>query len=547
MSSGETGNVRSWVRVVGVNVAVFVAIVLGAEACWRLLVPLSEQERRSREFARFSLELLEPCARIVAVADERVLVSEHGASFRVPAARPEHGIRIVVVGESSGADFAAALQREARARQLGAVEVLDCAAPGAALEHVERRIAEVLDYDPDIVVLAAGHNLEFRYSMDASALRRAATAPVSRLAAGLAARLRRPRALPAGDPEDRLRRWERLLATSAHSARERGIGFAAVALPTNLFVPPPRPAGAPLDSRELEAYWRAIVSGTADAVAWLEPQAGHGMPATLEFVLGVLQVRSGAAPAARFHLENALEGAPSGDSPYHPSGRDRARRGVVEAVRGGATRHGFDLIDVARNAERHARDSLPGWDVMIDHCHLNASLWDEIARERLAHWVPAEAPSDPEVRLPPERLRTLRNLVHSSTKGSVNDPFAAVALAVERWLRDDPDATAKDVADFVSGDTFGAASPDGQLALVAGIAWAYWSAGHEEEAWEWNRRMRQFGAADAHVQAGLFAAGGAAFAAAREAFARGLQLDPQRQDVPFYLSRLASLETAGAP
>jgi len=533
-----------YARLAAINLLVLLALLAGCEIAWRVFVPISVREQMEADFARRSLELLEPCARVEARADGPWIVGMHGngkAVFEVPE-RPRRGVkRVIVIGESNADDLAEAFKWIAGD---DSVEVLNCASPGAALDHIELRATEVLGYAPAVIVVAAGHNLEFRYPMNAERLRRAARTVSSRLVSGLGAILRPlPPPPEQVNPTQQLARFEQLLGNLTQRASVIGAEVVAVTLPTNLFAPRSFFLLGGAEERFYDAVWTYFAETPAAGIARLERLRQDEIRPSWELALGVWKARRGESQPARVHLERAIESLPVSADPFAPPGRDRAPRRVAAAIRGAVPRYGFRLVDAARIVEERAAGGLPGWNEMVDHCHLRATIWEEIAGGMIAQWGGRANPPDRTEQ--PSRRRTFDNILNSLAPDHDDHPFSATALAVEQWLRQGPDNGVDEVEAFGRQILPGVEPPARRAAAMIGFAWGMWHAGHHELAEEWNGRAIALQASGAWVQRGLFAVAGGDLVTARSAFGESLELDLHRADAALYSARVAA-EPAGS-
>jgi lysophospholipase L1-like esterase len=95
------------------------------------------------------------------------VVRHHGGQPEFLAKKPGNGFRVFVLGESSvygipyepQYSFAAFLQRRLSAALPGRlVEVVNCGVPAIASWHIRRIGQEITAYEPDVVLVYAGHN-----------------------------------------------------------------------------------------------------------------------------------------------------------------------------------------------------------------------------------------------------------------------------------------------------------------------------------------------------------------------------------------------------
>jgi len=542
-----TARARHWLRLVAINLVVFLGIVFGAELLWRLSFPHSSAEA---EFIQASLAYLEPCATTERRADGVWIVGDEQPernAFALPLQPTPDVIRIAIVGESSGSMLAFKMgevlgQSPARER----FQIINCAAPGSGLEHVERRAREVLTYQPNVLVVIFGHNVDFRYPMDEAALRSSSWRQSSALVSALVAWLSPPPS-PATTPlNERLQQFDSWLQELSAAARQQGTQLVLTTMTPNLWAVPRSTWQAQTDPQFLAARFDYAAGQQARAVDALTTLVQNRDEALWHFVLGTWLARAGDSAAARRHLRRALDadGRPP-DSNGAPVGRDRAPSAINDIVRRMAHENDLPLRDTEHDMERSAHDGLPGWDVMQDHCHLQAAL---LLREAaivldLTQEL-SDVPADRRVELVRPASDTkpgLTKILELSTSAprTSGAPILGVALAVERWLRDDPVASRATIQTFLSGSGYAAApDPAGAGIALAGIAEGYWLAGYPDDALAINALARQQRGTEPWVQLGLFSVQRGDLAGARQAFGQALERDPNRADAAFFLDRL---------
>ncbi len=445
--------------------------------------------------------------------------------------------RIAVIGESSADLLAKQLAKLSNEPGCaGQYEVMNCAQPGSALEHVERRFNEVLGYEPDAVVLLFGHNISFRFSLDDQQLRiqglRAQSCLLSQLA---------PPAPPPDAPslETRLDALAHFLRQAAATARARNVALAVATMPANLWLPPGGGARETSDPRFLEAQFLEASGRRADAIRRLEGLATDPGPALWHYELGELLARAGGQDQRAYReLHRALD---------DDGLRMRAPGSVNDLLRSVAAEEKLRLRDTERALEARAPAGLPGWDSFIDNCHLLPAAIDQEAVALLAllrDVVPlgsaCSAGATPDSRK--NLADVLTGVFNLTTMGSSNLEeiwYRGLALAVESWVGRDPDGADRDVRAFLNSPEFAAARGEERSARVlVAIAEGYHRAGRRDRALEINEQARAAGGAAPWVQQGLFFLRQGDPTAARAAFERALALDPARADARSFLGWL---------
>jgi len=543
---------RSWPRLVAINVAVFVALVAMAEGAWRLLVPLRDSERREAAFVAASLAMLEPCARVEDRGGAAFIVADEAPerqSFAFPLERDRGVARVAVIGESSGSMLGWEMRSLVNEWPPGRrPQLLGCARPGAALEHVQLQAEEVLGYDPDVLVIVFGHNVDFEYPLDRGYLEAVLLRTRSRLLSGLAARLPSSAPRKAFTLESRLDRFEQWLRDLAAHTHRRGVTLVLTTLTSNLWVPPRGDVAAINEPRLIEARFDYAEGRREDAIAAMLELTEDSDEPTWHFVVGVWLARAGRLDEAAEHLRFALDAERSTPSAHAPLGRDRASSAVNDRIRAVAALDGVVLRDTAGAMEASAPAGMPGWDVMEDHCHLQvrvtrveagvvlehaltaAGVGDEAAAGR----APRQQPAPPA----PADLVWVLELVASNWR-SGSDSRVALALALERWLELHPEAARAAVEQYLAGTGFAAQTAGGRRGeLLAGLADGYWYAGERDEARRLNALARDHAVAAPWIQLGLFELAEGDDGAARDAFLRADAIDPGLADVTSFLARL---------
>jgi hypothetical protein len=369
--------VSRWRRALFHAIAATAALVAG-ELVWRLIVPEPDSARLAREYAARSLEFLSPCARIDRTSDPPRIVGQQpqntGGAFSVPLEPAPGSTRIAIIGESTAVMLAGSLtDRLARDPTHSSFEILNCAESGSSLVHVSRRAAEVLEYHPDAVILAFGHNwLMPHRPISERPLRILLALSRGRLVWDLANMLGGGPADEAWPtPEEQLHTMEAWLTSLAGEAHARGIALILNTLASNLWFPPSmtrETLEAPEYLHAEEMYANGRQEG---AIAEMESLLADRPEAYWHFVAGTWRARRGERELTRRHLTAARD-----RSRADP---DRATSAVNEMIRAVAEREGLRLRDTERAMEEIAYWKIPGWDVMRDHCHLQPRYIDEEA------------------------------------------------------------------------------------------------------------------------------------------------------------------------
>jgi len=544
---------RYFLQWVAINAGVIAAILVSAEALWRWGTSQTSDARHTREFIGSSLDLLEPCAAVEMRDGVRTLVGQHrqntAGDFVYPLDRAPESIRIAIVGESTGVMLGGALhgllQEPARREQ---VQVLNCAASGAAFEHVVRRAQEVLAYRPDALMVVFGHNLTMHYPSNPWVLWLHRLLHHSRLAASLLT-WSTPQSAPP-DPHERLRLFETWLRQFAQRARAEGVNLIVTTVTPNLFYPPALSSNA-ASTPELLAATLAQANGDLNGAARILAAASAQLrDAYIEFTLGALLARMGQPQLAATHLQAAID-LPQAEP-------DRAPSAVNQMIRRVAQQEGILLRDTEAETQSASRLGLPGWDVMRDHCHLQ---YEYLVREATALLSLAFSAARPHHSIDaPTAVPQGAGGVGSAFDGLVriqagrDDDAAAfrhlraVASLVEHWARTHPARLATTIDAFIASSAPLGTPPTRRRAeLLVNIADGYWAAGFTERARMINTIARQDHSAAAWVQLGLFELSAGDGGTAADAFRHALQIAPDRPDAAFFLVHLDGSPATSSP
>jgi tetratricopeptide (TPR) repeat protein len=442
--------------------------------------------------------------------------------------------RIVVVGESSGDLLAKHLERLAAAPGCGAFEVLNCAQPGSALEHVARRFEEVLDYQPDAVVLVFGHNIHFQFEMDESKLRlqslRTRSCLVSRFAA-------EPPPSGSAPLDARLVALERFLRGAAAKARDRKVELVVSTMASNLWLPPGSGSRDENEPRLLEARFLEARGRTDDSVRQLEALVAQRDFALWHFEIGVLLARAGEARRAYEEMHRALD---------DDGLRLRAPDGVNDLLRRVAADENLPLRDTVRVLESSAPGGMPGWESFSDNCHLLPSALDREAAA-IVSMLPegASLPSGCRVQQS-ESLHKLRDVLDGVADFVATWPpdvarvwYRGIALAVESWVGRERNGADREVKAFLDAASFADRPDEVKALLLVAVAEGYERAGRHARALALNELARSAGGATPWVQKGVFHLRHGEDGEARQAFEQALALESERRDARAFLEAMS--------
>jgi len=504
--------------------------------------------QRNSERVSDSLRHIAPCFVSEVREGEEVLVASNGAeddSGWIPRRRTAGVPRIAVVGESSGHLLGEHLSRLAAAPGCADAEVLNCAQPGSALEHLDRRFEEVLAYDPDAIVVLFGHNIAFQFETDERKLRLLGLLARSCALSDLA-----PGAPPPDAPwlDSRLDLLEKVLRGAAAQARDRDVVLALATMPSNLWLPPVSGKREEEDLRFLEARFLDAIGRSAEAGVLLESLAAEESEPYWHFQLGARLARAGdAGDRARHELHRARD---------EDSLRMRAPSVVNDRLRSVASAEGLLVHDAERDVESRAPGGLPGWERFVDNCHL---LPDEFDREAMAivsllrgaQRLPRSCDPAPTTAIHKgigDVLAGVFDLTASGPPDFVRLWFEGLAFAVESWLVRHPAAADREVNAFLTGEVFAAAhGSERHTRTLLAVAEGYSRAGMRDRALELNARAREAGGAEPWVAKGLFDLRDGEPAAARQAFERALAIDAAREDARNFARWLANPPASVAP
>jgi hypothetical protein len=516
-------------------------LALGAvELVARVAIPARPQEAADLEFARWSLDLLDPCmAEVRRGGTPTLRETRAGARHdqsppgEMPRARAAGVARIAVVGESSAYMLGNSLRELIAQRPCGQrYELLACGQPGSALEHLERRFDEVLTYRPDAVVVVFGHNLQFRFSMDAWRMRLRLARARSRALSRLGGAVDDARNAPPPSMSARLDLLERFLLRAGAEARRAGVRLIVMTPGANLWMPPDGDLELTAPDAWREVNFREATEGPRAALGALS--AAPDRPARA-FVRGVLLARASDFAAANVALRAAM------DSDDH---RTRAPSAVAERIRSAAPRGGFTVRDTARALTERAPGGLSGWESFSDNCHLSDARFHEEAAAVMD--LVRGSPAGARCELAPLPVRTdparhLRDLLNLAPQGPQTGPsqwFRAVSLMLASRVSADANTwvpAARAYAAAAQGDA--AWLVQVRLALAEGL----WRANRPADAEAVNALARGGGGpggAAAWVQRGVFRLRQGDRAGAAADFRQALSTDPASAEARWYAERV---------
>lgn len=533
---------KFWLRLLLINLGVLAILLLGLH---QLLRGRLMSDAHEQVFLGTALDLLAPCAVVEANRDGEAIVGTatgDRSAFRFPLHKPDGVVRIAVVGESSAASLGEAMAETTRAEVGGdSVEVLNCASSGSALEHVQRRAREALGFNPDVLVVAFGQNIDLEYPLDVDALQQR-----QRRNTDLWASLFSDSSGDQGSAEKaplqlRLGLLARWLLDLSRDAQARGVHLVLSTLPPNLLVLPRATRASRFEPRFLAAVYERSRGRTGTAIDLLAKMVQERSEPLWDFTYGTWLLRQGKGGEAKIHLQRAVdEELPGLNRNGDSVGRDRAPSAVNEIIRRVARSQPVHLWDLENSTQTRAWQGVPGWDVMQDHCHLRRAGFRAEAAELLQLCVDTVAPQRIDwVAQPPAPaalgIEELRRTMDSFVQNRRSEDLLAwqVGIAVEFFLRAQPDTHLEQEEIFLPADSDSSV----RVYLRTGTAYGYWALGRTAAAWTMNERARAEPMAEPWVQYGLFLLAGGTLEAANAAFVRALELDPERADAAYFLGR----------
>ena len=285
----------------------------------------------------------------------------------------------------------------------GAVEVVNLGISGYDSVDLPRLTRELLEYEPDLLIVYAGHN-ELKYPNLARVLDPTATAVAETMRrSALLWRLLEEPPEPAVPPEltseplldpDRFARslefYSEALLTIVESARAQGVEVLLCVPASNVRDKLPRQSALPVDGeaalrrrleqlkellhpeRELPTEVAVLDAGLVEAEALCQeaPEASlaHYLRGRLLFAL-----RRTEEARSAFERSRELDRLP-----------ERAWPALTRELREVAARTGAVLVDVEARIHSEAEGGTPGFDLFFDYCHPNLRGHWCIADELLA-------------------------------------------------------------------------------------------------------------------------------------------------------------------
>jgi hypothetical protein len=558
---------RRRAHLVAAGVALSLLGVALAELAARRLAPVTAEEQHETELLQYTLNFLQPCARVEGdgwrETPRRIDPSRPPPPGRLLTARPPPGVsRVIVVGESSAWLLASGMQRAVAASPCGArVEVWNCGVPAGAPELVELRVREAYRYAPDALVLLFGHNLHYRFvPQTEAAVRMQIARSRSRLltlAAQRWARRSPDRPPPAeadaqgrpvrgrtqaGRTDADIGRTARMLTRVADEARRRGVPMVMSTMPSNRWMPPTVRDEDRVDPRFLEARYLRARGRREAARAALSALAGQREVALDAYTLGDWALEDGDAAGARAWLDRAITLSPS---------LARAPDALNDVVRQVARRASLPLRDLAADLAVSAPEGTPSWESFSDNCHLLPAANDrealrfldlarEVARPGSAGLCPVTARPDPPIH-PTAMLVTLASSLARESDRGEHIPWDLVLTSmVARMLRIDPGYD-QAVTFFLEGDPPSLREARTRDRVVTAIAAGYRRAGNVSRAEALEARvLRDDGWVGAWVQSALGRLAAGDTVGASQRLSRALTRDADDPSARFFARRLAA-------
>lgn len=396
-------------------------------------------------------------------------------------AKPENGYRIFCLGGSTvrgrpyttQSAFARWLQLELSARDPQHVyEVVNCGGLSYASYRLTNILQEVLTYDPDLIIVATGHN-EFLEDRTYGDIKQRSTARAwmeDRLQQLRMVRLVRDWATSTEDPPTDTEDTRSILSDEVDTFLDQGSGYASyhrddawaagvayhfdqslramvrlcqaarvpavfVLLGSNVRdCPPYKSEHRPNLTIDEERAWQAYVD-EADSLAADEASQA----------LTLLQSAVAIDPEQallRFRVARLLDGLgrPEEAAEHYLAAKDfdvcplRMRESLADALRAVAEQTQTPLVDARELIERQADDRLPGNDLYMDHVHpslgshqlIAAALVERLDRDRLISELLPWSSDD--------RRRVYRDHFQSLGEQHLIEGFERVSW-LENWAR----------------------------------------------------------------------------------------------------------------
>ncbi len=372
-------------------------------------------------------------------------------------------LRVCLLGESTAAGWfyapsitpAHVLAGQLSALRPGLFEVLDLTMVNLQSAHLAEMTAAVLQIMPDVLVIFAGNNWPVRLP----------SYPGARLAdSQAAAEALRSEGL-AGLAEQSARRSrtfaEYTLDVVAAIAEDRGLPVVLVVPEVNLADwHRLRPAGWLRGAGSME--WHGLFQESVEALRRGDPAEalchaegmvsldGGSCPSSHYLHAQALQLL-GQRERAREAFRRAVDARGWNNLPSTPS----ATTAIQQALREGASRHGFALVDLAAIFHEHLGGEIPGRRLFLDYCHLTLEgmkvamaavacetlrLTESGAREGTEWKYVVETLPGPEVSPETEAVARFMTALYNTHYGSEYDPATGSQIthqssATLHWLR----------------------------------------------------------------------------------------------------------------
>ena len=343
-------------------------------------------------------------------------------SFAMP--KPKGVFRVFVIGGSiaqrymsyDSEDFPDLLKTLRSALPSETIETLDCGMGGYDSFREAMILEEIVEYEPDLIILMSGHNenigsppipLWLLHARDRLEKISAFKALITRLQKS---RGHIDEAMPTG-PRERDAQFENNLRGMLKLAKKKGIPIAVVVPPLNLKESPAK-VRPPLADENFVRGWVASIQGRwKEAVTPLQeslkhPIGGNNLPNWTDYYLGLALLETGDKSKAKQHLLKAL------DAPR----AQRCSSDCPDILRKTSREEGALLIELDKSFESASKDKIPGLEIFNDEVHWVANAnglasraildalktapafskleWDD---SRIGKWLPMEPLSDREI------------------------------------------------------------------------------------------------------------------------------------------------------
>ena len=351
--------------------------LFGVEFLFRQYGPPPRQGAPSDEYIQFLKENAGPFFRVETTDKGAELVQvpiiwKTARSQRFSLRKPVSVRRILVVGESS-ADLLGRELRDALADSSVAsrFEVMNCGIGAGSIEMVRRRFDEAIQYSPDAVIFAFGHNAFYDHPPPLPRL--TLWARRSRFFSYLVERFHPRSADEAFSPARRWAEVQDILRHVGRQARLRGIPVLVVILPSNLwFAPASEPEGG--GPEYLNALYQYHSGRRRQAVASLRRALARRPIASWHFMLGDWLFQRGDYAGALEHLTLARDLDPA---------RSRVSGAGNMLLRKIAAEEGLWLLDGEKWVMSRAPHGIPGWESFSDNQHVRPDVFRGLALECL--------------------------------------------------------------------------------------------------------------------------------------------------------------------